>query len=209
MDRPNINPPNLSPKVLAEIIEAAWGTVSIEGANVTTDGAHQHFILQQPPQAVPALVYLVEDDSSSGSSSVGSVGSTPPTCIRRRYWFIVQKRVKGGCFEPIVPEQTGDGQFDVAYEINDMVVEDGSIQYITPDFWWYDPDAERGVQEWTFRAGSGGKLVELSVVLDGCIEDVLTESSSGPPSSFISSSSGSKGKIDITPDDASIGSKTK
>lgn len=165
--KPLFKPPVVSAKDLNAVADMAFGSVQFAGADSETGYGNIFIDPGVPNPNLMVKVFLVS--GGSGSDSLGSTtftsggsGSDGPAigagrCDSKvnRYAFIEHYYDKCGQYVEVEDGFTGDGFFGVAYERNNRLVEDGTIQKITFKSQWIDDSISPSkiVYEWEFNAG--------------------------------------------------------
>lgn len=149
-------------------IAGALQDVVIDGAEVRRVGNVLQVRLLEKTDEILVRVYLVEPYASYGHMH------GPLSCAGKNVYRWVEQ-VRTPCNEVIDAEhgRTGEATDNPAFEEANVLVEDGSIQTITPG-WYYTDDNHRQIQEWVFSAGGGGTESAMIEVVTCVSQSVLT-----------------------------------
>jgi hypothetical protein len=158
--QPKFAPPSISCSDLNKISDAVYGSVTVDGADVTRGPNGLHIAIPKRQAEVQVWVYEYTGGSGSGSGSasgpVGHGSSTKCSSGNRRYRWIEITPARCGTWT--IPENAmeGDGEEHPAYEWNNTKVRDGTVQLIKPYYFWVTENSERVlVTEWRFHAAIG------------------------------------------------------
>ncbi len=165
------------------VSKAAFFTLVGDGINIRRIGDVIYLSVSNIVKPFKARVYLVDSSSSSSDGSDGSSSGSCENCDRPMYSFVPQRNVLCG-YDTDPKGIVGDGLYIRAFEDNDVVVKNGSIQTLYHHHTEFIPSCNRFIKEYSFSAGGGGgERVRLSVLTGVCLI------AGAPPASSSSSAS--------------------